>query len=401
MPNLLKLFFFVFFIFIQETHCQQNKRNDSLKPKVQDLKVGLVLSGGGAKGLAHIGALKVIEQSGVRIDYIGGSSMGAIIGALYASGYKANELDSIFRKVDYNNFIQDILPRDAKTFYERDDAEKYAITLPFDKFKVGLPKGLSRGQNLYNLFSRYTGHVNHINDFNKLPIPFFCTATKISNGKQVILDKGYLPEAVAASSALPSIFSPVEIQEALLMDGGVANNYPIDEIKAKGAEIVIGVDVQDSLIPVEQLNSATSILVQIGNFRTIKSMEDKAPKTDVYIHPPIMKFSVLAFDQVDEIITTGEQSAFEHYESLKNIASRQIKRKPLQIKKTQSDSIRIDHLKILGNKKYNRAYIKGKLKLYEFPLLTTYDKLNEGINNLTATGNFDRVNHQLISKNGF
>jgi NTE family protein len=139
----------------------------------KDIKVGLVLSGGGAKGLAHIGALKLIEESGVRIDYIGGTSMGAIIGGLYASGYSANQLDSIFKKTNFNTLIQDNLPRSAKTFYEKEDAEKYALTLPFDGFKISFPSGLSKGQNVYNYMNKLTTHIGDLNDFSKLPIPFF------------------------------------------------------------------------------------------------------------------------------------------------------------------------------------------------------------------------------------
>src|SRR5690606_14736126 len=118
-----------------------------------DLKVGLVLSGGGAKGLAHIGALKIIEQAGVKIDYIGGTSMGAIVGALYASGYSAKQIDSIFTETDFDRIIQDEIPRNAKTFYEKKNSERYAVTLPFENFKVSIPSALSKGQNVYNMLS--------------------------------------------------------------------------------------------------------------------------------------------------------------------------------------------------------------------------------------------------------
>src|SRR5690606_5930058 len=187
----------------------------------KDLKVGLVLSGGGAKGLAHIGVLEVIDESGVQIDYIAGTSMGAIIGGLYASGYTAKELDSIFKTINFDILIQDNLPRNAKTFYEKNDAERYVITLPFDNFKITLPSSLSKGQNVYNLFSRLTSHINHIDDFSQLPIPFFCMATDIETGMPVKLDRGYLPQAMRASGALPSVFSPVEIDGKILIDGGV------------------------------------------------------------------------------------------------------------------------------------------------------------------------------------
>jgi len=260
----------------------------------EDLKVGLVLSGGGAKGLAHIGALKVIEDAGVRIDYIGGTSMGAIVGALYASGYSAHQLDSIFNAVDFNSLIQDNIPRSAKTFYEKGEAEKYAITLPFDDFNIGFPSGLSKGQNVYNLLSRLTGHIHNVSDFSKLPIPFFCIATNVETGKQVILDKGYLPRAITASGALPSLFSPVVIKDTVLIDGGVVNNYTVDEVRAKGMDVIIGVDVQDSLRTRDEMGSAFDVLVQINNYRTINDMIKKRKKTDIYVHPEIDDFSVVA-----------------------------------------------------------------------------------------------------------
>ncbi|MDY8135221.1 patatin-like phospholipase family protein [Aquimarina sp. 2201CG5-10] len=377
----------------QEKETLQNQDNASS----QDVKVGLVLSGGGAKGLAHIGALKIIEEAGVRIDYIGGTSMGAIVGALYASGYNAKQLDSIFRSIDFDKFIQDELPRNAKTFYEREDSEKYAITLPFDKFKIGLPTGFSKGQNFYNQFSIFTSHVNDIHDFSKLPIPFFCMATNIETGEQIVLDKGYLPEAVAASGALPSIFSPIELEGVLMTDGGVANNYPVEEIRKKGAEIVIGVDVQDSLMSKDKLNSVTNIMLQISNFRTINAMKTKVAKTNVYIKPSITDFSVISFDQSDKIIANGEKAAFANYEKLRAIKSRQRTTTSKSKIPKNVDSVRVNSLVILGNERYTRSYIKGKLKL-KTPKTTTYQKLNEGINNLSGTGNFDRISHRILEK---
>ena len=202
-----------------------------------DLKVGLVLSGGGAKGLAHIGVLKVIDSLGIRVDYVAGTSMGAIIGSLYAAGYSGKELDSIFKVLDFSILINDELPRASKAFYERNNSERYAVTLPFDHFKIKLPSALSRGQNVYGLISKLTIHVNDTEDFSKFPIPFFCIATDAETGREVILDKGKLAQAVVASGALPSLFQPVMINNQMLIDGGVINNYPIDELKKKGSEI--------------------------------------------------------------------------------------------------------------------------------------------------------------------
>lgn len=359
----------------------------------EDLKVGLVLSGGGAKGLAHIGALKVLEEAGIRIDYIGGSSMGAIIGGLYASGYSANELDSIFQETNFNILIQDNLPRNAKTFYEKDDSEKYALSLPFDDFKIGLPSGLSKGQNIYNLMSRLTMHVGGIDDFNQLPIPFFCIAADVETGEEVILDSGSLARAVSASGAIPSIFSPVTIGDRLLTDGGVANNYPVEELRHRGAEVIIGVDVQDSLVDRADLKGVFEILAQISNFRTISDMKEKIPKTDIYIKPDISGFSILSFDRGKQIIDSGMVATERRIEDLKDIAARQ-KEKTSEVIIPRVDTLQISTLTIEGSNNYPRSYIMGKLRLKYFTKFT-FNDLNIGINNLSATGNFNRINYRL------
>jgi NTE family protein len=366
----------------------------------EDVKVGLVLSGGGAKGLAHIGVLEVIEEAGVRIDYIAGTSMGAIIGALYASGYSAKELDSIFMVVQFDKLIQDNLPRRAKTFYEKEVDEKYAITLPFDNFKINVPSSLSRGQNVYNLFYQLTSHVSDVNDFSQLPIPFFCIATDVESGKAVQLESGYLPQAISASGALPSLFSPVVIGDKLLIDGGVVNNYPVDELRKKGMDIIIGVDVQDSLLDRTDLKSALMILNQINNYRTISAMKEKREKTDIYIHPDIKGFTVVSFDRGEDIIETGRQQAMLFKEELEALSNRQKAQTSIKIEKRVSDSLRIDEVNIRGNEEYTRAYIMGKLKL-KLPVNTTYEKLNEGLNNLSATGNFNQINYYFTeAENG-
>ena len=209
-----------------------------------DVKVGLVLSGGGAKGYAHVGVLKVLEENGIRVDYIAGTSMGAIIGALYASGYSAKELDSLLRVHDFSTFTTDEVPRDAYSFYQKENKGKYAISLPINKWKIGLPKSISKGQNISNLFSQLTEHVHHVEDFSKLPIPFFCIATDLETGEEVVLDHGFLPEAIRASSSIPSVYSPVEIDGRMLVDGGIVDNYPIELLKAKEVDYIIGVNVQ-------------------------------------------------------------------------------------------------------------------------------------------------------------
>lgn len=383
-----KLFYTLFllpvFLFGQESAVQQ------------PVKVGLVLSGGGAKGLAHIGALKVIEESGVEIDYIGGTSMGAIIGALYASGYSANQLDSIFREIDFQELIQDDVPREAKTFYEKEDAERYALTLPFNNFQLSFPSAISGGQNIYNLLVKLLYHVKDTRDFNQLPIPFFCVATNIETGEEVLLDEGYLPEAILASGTFPSLFEPTEINGSVLIDGGVVNNYPINEVRAMGATKIIGVDVQHGLYNRDELLSATDVILQINNYRSVRDMKAKAQQTEVYIKPNVAAFSVIDFNQGKTIIVNGEQAAKEKMYALQALAAEQQKRKkqiPMPAK--APDSLRIQSLQITGNTNYSRGYVKGKLQL-ALDESIPFEKLRNGVNNLAATENFQAIRYELF-----
>ncbi|WP_229731325.1 patatin-like phospholipase family protein [Hyunsoonleella pacifica] len=367
----------------------QNTLQQNQKPKV-----GLVLSGGGAKGLAHIGALKVLDSLGVKVDYVAGTSMGAIVGSLYASGYTGKELDSIFNSIDFDKIISDDLPRASKAFYERNNSERYAITLPFDDFKVKLPSALSRGQNTYNLLSKLMLHVSAIDDFKKLPIPFFCIATNIENGQQVQLEQGNLTQAVMASGALPSLFQPVRIGNQILIDGGVVNNYPIHELKAKGMDIIIGVDVQDGLLSREELTSAPDVLIQINNFRTIKDMKTKSGKTDIYIRPDIKDFNVVSFDEGNKIIANGKKAALDKLTALQNVIYNQHRTDKININKIPKDSLCIKNIYISGNEKYTRSYILGKLKLKGKEKIA-YTDFVDGVNNVVATNNFDAFHYKL------
>jgi len=365
-------------------------------PLTDDLKVGLVLSGGGAKGMAHIGALKVIEEAGVRIDFIGGTSMGAIVGGLYASGYTTAQLDSIFRNTDFDQLIQDNLPRSARTFYEKEAAERYALTLPFSKFKVSIPAAFSGGQNIYNELVRVLYHVKDVRDFNQLPIPFFCIATDVETGEELLLNKGYLPEAIMASGTLPSLFEPMEVDGRILVDGGVLNNYPVDEVRAMGADLVIGVDVQHGLRDRESLQSASEILLQINNYRTVGQMKEKAKRTDIYIKPEMDQYSVIGFDMGDSIIREGTRAARKAWEALRNVAQRQQPTDRRTRVQDRGDSLLINRLILQGNSTYSRGYVKGKLR-FDLDERISFEKLRQGISNLSATGNFNTIRYELVS----
>ncbi len=373
----------VFLFSFQNSFAQEQKRP----------KIGLVLSGGGAKGFAHIGVLKVIEEAGVKIDYIGGTSMGAVVGGLYASGYNATQIDSIFHKVNFDELLNDYIPRSAKSFYEKRNDETYAITLPFSNFKVGIPQALSKGLYNFNLLSRLTRHVRQVNDFNQLPTPFLCIGTNIETGQQVVLNKGNLAQAMLASAAFPTLFTPIEIDGQLLIDGGVANNFPVDEVKNLGADLIIGVDVQDGLWDKAQLKNATKILVQITNLHSIEQMKNKIKGTDIYITPDINNFGVLSFDRGREIIQRGEEAAFAAYEKIKILTddNNYFKKPKLSVLK---DSLKLAQINTTKLSKFTTDYVFGKLG-FKPNTPITYGHLESGINTLLATENFHSISYSF------
>jgi NTE family protein len=379
---------FALFVLLLATSQASFSQDTIKKPKI-----GLVLSGGGAKGFAHVGVLKVLEQAGIKIDYIGGTSMGAVVGGLYASGYNAAQLDSIVTVTNFDNLLIDYVPRSSKSFYEKRNDELYALVLPFNNFKIGVPQSLSKGMFNYNFFNRLTLHARHVRDFNQFPIPFLCIATDIEIGKQVVLDKGVLAQALIASSALPSVFSPVILDGKLLVDGGVNNNYPIEEIRKLGADIIIGVDVQSGLRDKDQLQDATKILFQITNFQMIEKMDANAKNTDIYIKPDIKNIGAVSFEKAREIILRGEEAAFTVYEDLNKLAD---KPNPYQKPKLkiESDSLHIKNIVCNNLVNYSRAYIEGKLK-FKAGSKIKYKDLETGINNIDATHNFGMVIYSL------
>ncbi|KUJ61567.1 patatin [Flavobacteriaceae bacterium CRH] len=388
MPRLL-LLILAFLVFSSQHAFSQEIKKDSVKRP----KIGLVLSGGGAKGFAHIGVLKVLEEAGIKIDYIGGTSMGSIIGGLYASGYNATQIDSIFKQTNFDDLINDYIPRSSKNFYGKKNDELYAIVLPFSNFRVGIPEALSKGMYNYNLLSSLTRNVRHIRDFNKLPTPFLCIGTNIETGEEVLLNKGNLVQAMMASAAFPSLFTPVEIDGKLLVDGGVVNNYPIKEVRDLGADIIIGVDVQDDLMKRKNLKNATRILVQITNLQSIDKMKNKIKNTDVYIKPDIRDYGVISFDKGEEIIRKGEEAAFAVYEKIKTLTNDSTFYKKPKLK-ISNDTIHIRKINSDPLDNYTREYIRGKLRFKPGSTIT-YNDLKAGINNLDATQNFSAISYCL------
>jgi NTE family protein len=341
--------------------------------------------------------LKVIDSLGIKIDYIGGTSMGAIIGGMYASGYTGKQLDSIFKTLTIDDLVQDNIPRKSKILINKRNDDIYALVLPFKKLKLETPNALSKGLYNFNFLSKISYHVRNTRDFKKLPIPFFCIATDIETGQQVVLDKGIFPQALVASSSIPSIFYPIEIEGRLLIDGGVTNNYPVEKLRELGVDFVIGVDVQEELKTRNDLQGITTIFGQISNFNTQAQMESKRKLTDIYIKPDIKGFNVLSFENGKKIIENGENATRKFITELSVFQNKEYKKPELNLVK---DSINIGNIGFTELKNFTRAYVLGKLR-FKPNTKVSFDDFQNGIQNLNNTQNFSSVKYQFNEKDVF
>ena len=270
-------------------------------------KVAVVLSGGGAKGVAHIGALKVIEQAGIPIDMICGTSMGALVGALYSVGYSTDFLDSLVRSQDWAALLSDRTDPAYLTLRQREEQNTYAVIrgLGGEQPQRG---GLIRGRNLNMLFRRLcSDYLDSIN-FDNLPIRFACIATDIVTNKEVVFHSGHLIRAMRASMAIPGVFTPVRIGDMVLLDGGLRNNYPADVARDMGADIVIGISVQDLMTRSEDINDVGAVMGQLISINSRNKFTDNIKLSDIFIHVDVSGYSAASFTNasIDTLLRRGE-----------------------------------------------------------------------------------------------
>ncbi|SUP54010.1 NTE family protein rssA [Weeksella virosa] len=385
-----KLFAFVFVV-SSLLYAQPPQKN------TQRPKVGVVLSGGGAKGYAHIGALKKIEEAGIHIDYIGGTSMGAIVGGLYAAGYTPDELSEITQQLDLTNIIVNEKNRQDIPFFNKTYQEKYILELPFNNFKIRIPQAISTGQGTQDLLTYMLRNVHATTDFKKLPTPFFCVATDIETGQPKVFHEGFLPKVMLASAAYPSMIKPVEIDNHLYIDGGVLNNFPADEMKKMGADIIIGVDVEEGkLKPKEEIGSAIDVISQIISFNIVENSTQQKKLADLIIRPDIDNYTVTSFENAKEIIAKGLEAGDSLMSQLKEIAARQNHPSPTRPIENRNDFVLIRDVKTSGLKKFNDNYVEGRFGI-KAPELLNYQSITDGINRLYATDNFSNVTY-IIDK---
>ena len=371
----------------------------------QRKKVGVVLSGGGAKGAAHIGVLKVLEEAGIPIDYISGTSMGAIVGGLYSIGYTAHELDSMVRNQNWMYLLSDKVYRYNLPFSEKNFSEKYLISFPISRNKkIKVPLGFVSGQNIYNLFTDLTIGYHDSISFDKLPIPFACVSANMVDGKSVVMNKGILADAMRASMAIPGVFLPVVQDSMILVDGGLSNNFPVNIAKDMGAEITIGIDVSAGLKGFEDLNSIGGIIDQLTTLMGLQRYEKNKKLVDLYIDPDLTGYSMSSFSShdIDSMILRGERIARANWDKImeikKQIGIEDDPSTPLRIqhKTLKTDTLHIGKIIIKGIEDKDIKWINRLLTVKDNSIITLAE-LHKSISILYGTGMFSDVSYSLSS----
>lgn len=363
-------------------------------------KLGLVLSGGGAKGFAHIGVLKVLEEENIPISLISGTSIGNIIGALYSIGYNAAEIEEFVKEQDWSMLLTDDIDRRLKSRFKQDFEEKHPLELSLNKKqkKLLLPAGLVKGNNILNTFCGLMTHYPDNIDFSELPIPFSCVAYDLESAQEVVINSGHLPKAVLSSMAIPGIFSPVEFGDNRFVDGGVINNFPVDVALDMGADIIIGVDLKQEGEKDQAVGeSITTILRGIVYKLESQKHNENREKADVVIIPDLKGITALDFDAnlVDSIISKGEQAARKHLSEIRELVkNREILRNNNYNRKSK-DNWHITDVELPDLYKKETKIILQQLNIDPG---TSYDleQLDKAVKRVYGYGNFETVFYKLI-----
>lgn len=408
--------------------------HDTIRPPRP--KVGIVLGGGGAKGAAHIGVLKYIEEIGLPVDYVVGTSMGSIIGGLYALGYTPDELQNLISNLDWSKYMSNNVARTDISSADKRRRSTYLFTIPFNSgelltklrnrqiednyldetratptsFIASLPSSFISGADLLNLFnSLCIGYQSPI-DFNELPIPFACIATNITTGEAVVLRKGKFPEAIRASMAIPGVFSPVTIDGQLLVDGGLVNNFPTDICREMGADIIIGIEVASGMITdPKRLQSLPQLASQIKNIMVKGNTVENRKLCNLYIHPEVDDFNMLSFSPaaIDTIVKRGYNHAATFREQLltikKELSKYDAGGKILQAPKAQlisGDSLQLESIVMnnVNDKEFKWLFRKSQLKLDQ-PIPKS--DLERAINIFKGAGIFSSIQYWLTPSQPF
>jgi NTE family protein len=374
-------------------------------------KVGLVLSGGGARGAAHIGVIKVLEELRIPIDVIAGSSMGALVGAAYASGTSAKELEDRLLEQDWDRLLTDESPRVDRSFLRKEEDQNRLLRLELGVKADGLrlPPGAISGQKFDSLFSQITRNAPPSVKFDELPIPFRAVATDAESGQMVVFDQGRLVDAMRASMSVPGAIAPYQIGDHIYLDGGLTRNLPVDVARKMGADVVIVVNIGTPLLKKQDIQSLVGVSLQMVNILTeqnVRASIDSLKTTDFLISPPLDTVGASDFRLVGDAINIGAATTRslaaklavlsltpEQYAAVRRD---QLARAPAPI----GDRERIAEVRVAGLERANADELKRTLGVNPGEPID-FKKFNLGVSRVFGTGYFERVNYSLLNDGGF
>lgn len=360
-------------------------------------KLGLALSGGGAKGLAHLGVMKVMEEAGLKPDYITGVSMGSIVGGMYAMGYTPDSIAIMFKMFDWEHAMSDMIPENKIIYLEKRHFNNSLLSLPITRKAIKIPAGLISGQQIESGLNHYFWPAATVTDFSKLPIPFLCLATDVVTSKKVVFRSGYLPDAIRASIAIPSVFTPIRTDTAVLVDGGVVRNFAVTELREMGADVVIGSYVSFRGYKGKDLESVYGILKQIGFLSSLADYDEQKRQTDILIEPDLGDVNTLSFNNVDSIVARGYREALKYREVFKRLADSLDAAGPREPVEPLHD-VRyyiFDSIRVTGNKIISDDQIIGVLDVKPGENVDR-DLLEERIELLYGKNWFENIKYRII-----
>lgn len=366
--------------------------------------VGLVLSGGGAKGAAQLRVIKAIEEAGIPIDYIAGTSIGSIIGGLYAVGYSIEEIEELYASMNWFDIFTDRNARDKQLFADKQKDDAYMFDIMLSTDDISMPSGIVRGDRFMDQLNELLLGYQYIDSFDKLPTPFACVSYDMNTGSEYVARGGSLSAAIRASMSIPGVFKPVKYRDMVLVDGGVYNNFPVDVVRDMGADIVIGVDLSDGIKTDADVENLLVIFEQLTVFLGRENYEKNKQDCDYYIHPEIAPYSAASFNQeaVDSLIMRGQREADRHREGLQALRKKiglPEGYKPPQRKRyyDQQTKLKIGNIRLDGFSVAERRLMSKYLNLKPYTTITRKE-FNSAIEQIRNIGGFDFVKYSLSNQ---
>ena len=369
-----------------------------LSVHAQRPKIGLVLSGGGAKGISHIGILQAIDSAGLKIDFITGTSMGSVMGSLYSVGYTGKQIEERVSKLDWNVLLSNKPNYSDISIDEKDEYGNYSAEIGVKKFKPQIATGLIESEELWLTLNEMFLPVYNIKNFSEFNIPFKCIATDLSNGNAVVHSQGEIVTAVRSSMAIPSVFTAIDYDSTKLVDGGIIRNFPVTDIKEMGADIVIGVNLFTGLPDVSKLNNALDVFYQITQYRDAEDLVREKKVCNILIEPPVEKYSAGSFGSSDEIMKIGHEMGRLYYPYFKRLADSLNKLYPQEYdpyhRLPEIKTIVIDELEFVGLKATSKSLLMDKLEIHPGHTYTS-DQINKGFRKAYSSRYYNNVYYEL------